>query len=167
MDLKSNRISNILIATGLAAGLALAGSGGWQALAMAAAGVATGLILFLPAYALAAMGAGDVKLMAVVGAFLGPMDTVIAAIATVIIGGVLGLLLVIGRGGGAATLSRYWLMLRCLCATGRFAYITPAANEAAATEMPYAVAIACGTGWSLWRADALSGFSAAALTLPS
>ena len=156
-DVRSRRIPNALIVIGLATALALGGLTGWQALGNAVAGLIVGLLLFLPAYVFALMGAGDVKLMAVVGAFLGPMDVVLAAVASVIAGGILGLMVVMGCGGGRSMLQRYRLMLACLWATGRFAYVKPAAGEAAAKPMPYALAIACGTTWTLWQQSAAFG----------
>ena len=50
-------------------------------------GCALGLVVMLPAYALRVMGAGDVKLMAMTGAFLGVYDILPAVIATFIVGG--------------------------------------------------------------------------------
>ncbi len=44
----------------------------WKALA----GLGLGLLIMLPLYMLRALGAGDVKLMAMVGAFLGPNATI-------------------------------------------------------------------------------------------
>ena len=165
-DLRSNRISNVLVVTGLACAVVLAGVDGWRSLGLAAAGFAIGLILFLPAYVLAVMGAGDVKLMAMVGAFLGPADTVVAVVATIIAGGVLGTALVIARGSAMATFRRYWLMLSCLLRTGRFAYVKPAAHEAARDKMPYALAISSGTLWALWSSGTFAQLSIAGAVLP-
>ena len=61
-------------------------------------GLALGLLLFLPLYFVGAMGAGDVKLLAMAGAFLGPGDTFHAALATMIVGGVLAILFVLAKG---------------------------------------------------------------------
>jgi prepilin peptidase CpaA len=51
-------------------------------------GLALGLIVMLPPYALRVMGAGDVKLMAMTGAFLGMYEILPAVIATFVVGGV-------------------------------------------------------------------------------
>ena len=63
----------------------------------ALAGLFMGLGIFLPFYAMRVMGAGDVKLMAAVGTYLGPVATINAVAWTVLIGGVLGLILVARR----------------------------------------------------------------------
>jgi prepilin peptidase CpaA len=51
-------------------------------------GLAIGFAVTLPLYMLRAMGAGDVKLMAMAGAFLGIYDALYAVLATFIVGGV-------------------------------------------------------------------------------
>ncbi|KRB87014.1 hypothetical protein ASE07_20640 [Noviherbaspirillum sp. Root189] len=47
-----------------------------------------GFVLLVPFYVLKVMGAGDVKLMAMTGAFLGASDAFNAVIATFIVGGI-------------------------------------------------------------------------------
>lgn len=121
-DLRRRRIANRLVLAGAAAGLffntvgpeglgyasALPGAlGFWTALA----GLATGLGLMLPLYLLRAMGAGDVKLMAMVGAFLGPQATVGAVLATFIAGGLLILAVVLAQGTFARLLCNIRTML--------------------------------------------------------
>src|SRR5262245_23535685 len=99
-DVRSRRIPNKLVVAGLLAGLALQatvtpGAGlfsepfGALGLLKASAGMALGLVLLLPMYALGAMGAGDVKLMAMLGAFLGPLDILGAGLSSVLAGGLL------------------------------------------------------------------------------
>ena len=46
-----------------------------------------GAALFFPVFALRGMGAGDVKLLAAVGAWLGPLQVVCVALVTSIAGG--------------------------------------------------------------------------------
>lgn len=110
-------------------------------------GLALGLLLFLPLYALQAMGAGDVKLLAMVGAFLGPGDTFYAALATMIVGGVLAILFVLVKG-------KVQLMFRNVATALNFSFMSVAvgqtpnlhiAPKTSAGKMPYGVAIAIGT----------------------
>lgn len=89
-DLAERTIPNRFIVVALlcaAAAHFAAGSPPWYPLA----GLATGLLLFLPLYLLHGMGAGDVKLMAAVGAFAGPGMAFQIALATCIAGGALSL----------------------------------------------------------------------------
>ncbi len=57
----------------------------------AVGGLLIGFLIMLPCYALRITGAGDVKLMAMVGAFLGVADTVPAIIYSFIAGGIAAL----------------------------------------------------------------------------
>ncbi len=63
------------------------------------AGGIIGLMVFLPLYAKAAMGAGDIKLMAIVGTFLGVKGVLISALLTALAGGVLALWFFLARAG--------------------------------------------------------------------
>ena len=58
---------------------------------LAFGGLAFGLAVMLPLYVVRAMGAGDVKLMAMVGAFLGFSATLHAALCVFIVGGIVAL----------------------------------------------------------------------------
>jgi prepilin peptidase CpaA len=92
-DLVSHRIPNTLLAPALAFALLIsAASGGVFGLGFSLAGMAVGLLMLLPVYAAGAMGAGDVKLLAVAGAYLGPEGALLAGLFTFIAGAVLGLL---------------------------------------------------------------------------
>ena len=90
-DLQDRRIPNQLVVFGLLLGLTgqtwLAGGGG---LTVAASGALVGLLCLLPLYISGGLGAGDVKLMAMCGAFLGPLHVVVASVASLLVGGVLG-----------------------------------------------------------------------------
>jgi prepilin peptidase CpaA len=73
-------------------GLAYAAwAGGWQGLLFAVEGAGLGLALLLPLYAIGGMGAGDVKLLAGVGAWVGPMLVLQAFVASAVVGGVMAL----------------------------------------------------------------------------
>lgn len=90
-DVRARRIANRLVVVGLVAGLvghtSLSGAAGFG---IGSAGACVGLLCLLPFYIQGGMGAGDVKLMAMCGAFLGPVHVVVAALASLIVGGALG-----------------------------------------------------------------------------
>ncbi len=150
IDLRSHRIPNWLT-FGLLA-LALIGSlmvGAWPGLLISLGGATVGLLCFLPLHIFGAMGAGDVKLMAAAGAVLGPQGAVIGALATVVFGGFLALAFIGSHGGLAALWHRYRHMALML-AHRQPVYLAPAPGEAASKRFPYALAIACGSIFSLW-----------------
>ena len=112
-------------------------------------GFAVGLLLFLPFYALGGMAAGDVKLMAATGAFLGAKLTFAAVMGTILMGGILAFAYIVLR-GSRATWTRYVLMVKIFLATRRLTYLKPEATEVAAQRFPYALAIASGTALGVW-----------------
>lgn len=92
IDLRSRRIPNGLTAamTGIGVGLAVSGAAGLS-VGGALAGLALGLLLMMPGYAMGATGAGDVKLMGAVGALVGPAGVLLAFLCTSIAGGLLAI----------------------------------------------------------------------------
>ena len=69
--------------------------GGWEGLLAGFLGMCVGLATLLPLYLIGGMGAGDVKLMAGIGAWLGVMPTVYAFVATVVVGAVMAIIMVL------------------------------------------------------------------------
>lgn len=93
------RVPNWLTYNLFFAGLGFAAySGGLMGLLWAVAGAALGLSLLLPLYAIGGMGAGDVKLMAGLGAWMGPALTLGAFAASGIAGGIIALVMVVRSG---------------------------------------------------------------------
>ena len=91
-DLKSRRIPNWLVLVGLVSSFIVQilfnSSGSFSGFKAWGLGLLVGFGLFLPLYLLRAMGAGDVKLMAMVGAFLGPVSALGAVLTALVVGGV-------------------------------------------------------------------------------
>jgi prepilin peptidase CpaA len=72
-DLRSRRIPNVLtFGASAAAVLFLGVSAGWAGVLWSLEGWAVGCLFFLPWFLLGGMGAGDVKLLAALGAWVGP-----------------------------------------------------------------------------------------------
>lgn len=151
LDLRTRRIPNWLTFPSLALALILqfvlhGGAG----LVQGGLGFAVGAGLFLLPFALGGMGAGDVKLMGVAGAFLGPAGALWAVLFTGIAGGVLVIVwgLLKGRLGGV--LSRTGAVLRRLDPRHAAATELPTLAKGKGWTIPYGVAIAFGVGLSLW-----------------
>ena len=163
-DVRHQRIPNRLVFWGAGLGILLnvlmpEGFGfasqlpGGVGLLSAMEGLAIGLAVLLPMYLLRAMGAGDVKLMAMVGAFLGPEDMLGAILATFLAGGVLSL----GYAWKIGVLRRTLQNIRFILYSSAVKIAggsVPTLEDAPETagKFPYAVAIAAGTlGYLAWK----------------
>lgn len=160
-DLRTRRIPNGLVLLGTVAGIALhaslaPGAGlfeepfGGLGLLPSLAGSAIGLALLLPMYLLRALGAGDVKLMAMCGAFLGPQATLEAVLLTLLSGGVLALAAALaGRRLRLVLKNTYYMLLSALLTSMAGGPASIAEPPAATGRLAYAFAIASGTGLQL------------------
>lgn len=144
-DLVSHRLPNYYLLLGLVTGFIWqAWMAGWGGVASGGAGLLTGFVLFLPFYVLGGMAAGDVKLMAVVGSFLGAVGALWAGAYSLIAGLVLGVLYLLCKGHFGKFAIRYWAM------AATRSRIAAEEGDAARHRFPYAVAIASGTLLSLY-----------------
>jgi prepilin peptidase CpaA len=155
-DLRTRRIPNALVFGGALLGLLFnaalpAGEGlfiapfGGIGLLKALAGLAVGLCLLLPMYAMRALGAGDVKLMAMIGAFTGPAAVAGITLLTLLAGGVLALLVAGVNGRLKPMLYNTWHLIKYSMLRSLAGEVPK--MEAPATpsgRLPYAVAIAAG-----------------------
>ena len=141
IDLRSRRIPNLLTATMALLGLGLAATG-FSGLTLAAAvwGMVLGLLLMLPGHLFGATGAGDVKLMAAVGAIVGPGLVIPAFLFTCIAGGVLAVAVAIGRRRLAATVAGTGRII-----AGPVAARSEIHRAAASRRFAYGPAIAAGS----------------------
>jgi len=147
-DLRAHRISNRITLGGAAFAIIVSLiTNSTDGLVSSLLGLAVGFAAFIPLYAIGGMAAGDVKLMAMVGAFVGFKGAVLAAVLSIVAGSLLGLLLLISRKGFLTWIRRNLMSLRLLLTTGnpKLSYIPPAPNEPAALRFPYALAITIGT----------------------
>jgi len=144
-DLRFHRIPNWLTLPALlAALLASPWAGATTGPLEATAGAALGFALLIGPYALGGLGAGDVKALMVLGAWLGPEAVLGAAVWAVIAGGAFGVILLALRAELGAFVRRWSRTLFHLLISRRVAYEPPAVGSIAAGGIPFAAAIAVG-----------------------
>ena len=150
-DLRSRRIPNVLTFGAAVVGLiAHASSGGIHGALTSFGGLALGLGLFLPFFLLGGMGAGDVKLLAALGAWLGLVDVFWLAMYTSIIGGVLAVTVSLARGYLGTALRNIWALIGFWKIAGPRAMPGLTLQDKSAPRLAYAVPIFFGTVVTLW-----------------
>jgi prepilin peptidase CpaA len=139
-DVRTRRIPNWLTGAIAGAGFGLAFGGGGVSPWEATLGLGLGLLLMLPGHVIGATGAGDVKLMAAVGVFLGPSLVFRAFLYSAVAGGVLAVAVAARRGRlGDTVLGTTQLVTAP--AVARDAIVAPARGN----RFAYGPAIALGT----------------------
>ena len=155
-DLRDRRIPNALVLSGLALGFffqsaAPDGYGlfdrNWGAVGALNGlyGALAGLAMFLPLYVLRTLGAGDVKLLSMLGVWFGPHPMIGVALLTFVCGGVLALGVALVTRSLRQVIENVPFMLTDtlvrVVASGRGAAPTPVKTTG---RLPYAIAIAAG-----------------------
>ena len=98
IDMWTRRVPNPLTMGLAATGVVYAACGiGNLSVGASLAGLALGLALMLPGHLIGATGAGDVKLFAAAGAFIGPAHIVTAFIYTALAGGAIAIVISLAR----------------------------------------------------------------------
>jgi prepilin peptidase CpaA len=162
-DIRSRRIPNSLVLSGMLLGLffqvvapmgsgLLMPDGGALGPLAGLFGLLTGLAVFMPMYALRTLGAGDVKLLAMVGAWLGVQGVLYAALWTLLAGGVLALGAALATGALRQVLCNLRFMVTSTVINARTGGGAAVQAPARTTgRLPYALAIACGTAIEVGR----------------
>ena len=145
-DVRTRTIPNRLTFPALLLGIAVHGAlGGVDALKSSLIGMAVAGGVLLPGWLFRWMGAGDVKLMAAVGAWLAWPQALIAVLASLIMGGVISLIVALRRGmlrqalTGAAAIGA--------AALARSPVLPPATSG---VRFPFALAVFAGSTFGLW-----------------
>lgn len=153
MDVRRNLIPNRVTLTCLGLGL---GFGLLQgSLGAALAGAALAMLVAVPLFAVRAIGGGDGKLFMGIGAFLGPMGLVSAAVYTGIAGGAMALVEATRHGKILPVLSRAWNLFLFFITLGRFGRRDGGVGSDSVT-IPYGLALAAGA-LAAWFLPILEG----------
>jgi prepilin peptidase CpaA len=115
---------------------------GWSLL-----GTAVGLGLLLPLYAIGGMGAGDVKLLAGVGAWMHSTHTAYAFAVSAVVGAVLAVVMVLYQRGWKKHANQFWMILNEVLVIKDPNELSRIAGERKSSMLllPYGIPIAIGT----------------------
>lgn len=139
-DLRRRRIPNGLTLPAIVVGLLIhAGIAGWKGLVFGFSGAVVAPVVLLLLHCGRGIGMGDVKLVAGIGAILGPFTGLIAVLASAMVGGAMAALLIVCA-PTPASMPSFWRR--------RSAPDMEASDSqvlVGALTMPYGVAIGIGT----------------------
>ena len=149
-DIRYYRIPNALVLSGALVGIVLntlyPPEADTLGLLTSLSGLIVGLIVLLPLYLLRVMGAGDIKLMAMVGAFVGPAAMLSVTLYVLLAGGVLAIGLLLLRGRFVQVMDNLRLMLLLKMAKSPdWRLPVDTTGTQFHHKLPYGVAIASGT----------------------
>lgn len=125
----------------------LAGQGWLTGLGWSLAGTAVGLATLLPAYAIGGMGAGDVKMMAGIGAWVHCLTTFNAFCVSAIVGAILAIAMVVWSGQGRRHWNQFFFISNEIMTVRNpetLAQIA-AGRKSSMRLLPYGIPIAIGT----------------------
>lgn len=147
-DIRSRKIYNIVIFPALLITLFLQlVLGGWQALGASLLGFLIGFSILIIPYLLGGIGAGDVKLLALIGALKGGYFVFTTALYMALLGGGIALLILLFRSGVKKRLQSIVYGIYSY----RYGIRLPLLNkEDLKMTYPYGVAIAGGAVLCLW-----------------
>jgi prepilin peptidase CpaA len=119
----------------------------YQGLGWSLLGTLVGLLLLLPAYAIGGMGAGDVKLLAGVGAWMHGTHTAYAFAVSAVVGAVLAVGMVLYRRAWARHSGQFWMILNEIMTIRNPEVLSEIAAERKSSMLllPYGIPIAIGT----------------------
>jgi prepilin peptidase CpaA len=150
-DLRNRRIPNVLtLGSALAALVYSAATGGPHAVLAACEGWAVGVACFAVPFVLGGMGAGDVKLLGALGAWLGPMAAIWLALYAGVAGGVLALVVSFAHGYMRTALRNVRLLLTHWRVNGFGPVDNLTLASATGPRLAYAVPIFVGTMVTIW-----------------
>ena len=151
-DLRSRRIPNLLTFGSAAAALAFhVFTTGPSGALTATLGWLVGCALFFLPFALGGLGAGDVKLLGALGAWLGPADALMLALYAGAAGGVLAIVVAITRGYLRQAVANIRLLLMHWSVVGIRPLDELTLSHSAAPKLAYALPVFVGVVVTIWR----------------
>jgi len=146
IDLRTRRIPNWLTVSGALLGIgmhmyqsSIAGT------IVALQGMVLALIVLFPMVLLRAMGAGDWKLMASLGAILGPWMMLFVLLAAIFLSGIMAVVMVVRANKVKETFNNMFVLVQGFLAFGLRANPEISLDNPALLKLPFGVAVALGS----------------------
>lgn len=119
---------------------------GWEGLGWSLLGTAIGLMLLLPAYAIGGMGAGDVKLLAGVGAWLLGTHVFYGFCISTVVGAIIAVGMVLIRRSWNRHQNQFWMILSEIITIRKPSELAVIAGQRKSSMLllPYGIPIAIG-----------------------
>src|SRR5215470_1280449 len=150
-DLRTRRIPNVLTFGAALAGLMFQfATGGVGALGQAALGWLLGALVFLIPFALGGMGGGDVKLLAALGAWLGPLSAIWVGLYAGVAGAIMAVLVSVYSGYSRQALSNVWNLLKYWSLVGMRPLHEVSLEGHRGPRLAYALPIFAGLLIAIW-----------------
>ena len=150
-DVRTRRIPNALtFGAAMAALIFSLVQGGPAGLGWSAVGWLTAAVLFFPIFVLRGMGAGDVKLLAALGAWIGGLNALYLAFYTALAGGAMAIVVIAWRGYVRETFWNLWLMLNVWRTAGFGPVAGLTLETSRGPRLAYALPIAAGAVTTIW-----------------
>jgi prepilin peptidase CpaA len=142
-----NWITFPMIISGWVYSVTLSPYAGWEGMMYSVLGTIVGLALLLPAYSIGGMGAGDVKLLAGVGAWCWSTTTLYAFAVSTIVGAIIAILMVVLRRKWFKHHAQFWMICTEILTVKDPEKLAAIAAERKPSMMllPYGIPIAIGT----------------------
>lgn len=142
-----NALTYPMIVLGWVYSFTLSSYPGWEGLTYSLMGTAVGLATLLPAYAIGGMGAGDVKMMAGIGAWMWVEVTLYSFAVSAVVGGVLAIAMVLLSGTWAKHHAQFWSIWNEIMSIRDPEKLSEIAAERKPSMklLPYGIPIAIGT----------------------
>lgn len=146
VDWRSRRIPNWLTVPGLVSAVTLhAVLGGWHGALFAAEGAGLALLLLLPLVLMRALGAGDWKLMGVVGAFLGPILFLFVLFGSILTAGLMAMVQMMRARRAADTFRNLIVLIRGFVVFGVKPNPQISLDNPKLLKLPFGIAVAAAT----------------------
>lgn len=148
-DLREHKIYNKVLLPIIILGLGYnAAAAGWLGLSQSLLGILAGMVILIIPFALGGIGAGDVKLLAAVGAVKGALFALYTALGMALAGGMMALATIVYKAGMFHDPVKFfrslWLMLASRFKVNTFDIGTEK------IMLPYGLAIAVGAAGAFW-----------------
>jgi prepilin peptidase CpaA len=134
-DLRHRRVPNELVLVALVLGLT-------RGVTMGLLGATVGLALLLPLFAVRWLGGGDVKLLAALGAWLGPWGVLVGGLYGIALGGLLSIAMAVAGGVGRELAKNVGAAVVTMSAP-----VAPQRRRALVVPLALPLAVGCALAW--------------------